>query len=376
MSAAIVNRVLVVLAAIGLFITSSLTIAHATSTVVPCGAGSACDALWARSESKFLGIPLAHYGLAGYLVLFALAGARSLAWKRFGPLASKLGLAVSGFGFAVSVYLVLTLLTKLHMNCQWCFGSAITMTLTFIGHLVLVKCKAPESEPSMLDALLVPFSLVASMGIAAVMLDGQPKLDPYRNAKVEVLTYERLVPAESYFDGKSTARVTMVEIADFYCPACRSMSKVVRSIKDTYKDNINLAYRSLPLFNTPGHENSLAAALASEYARSKGKYWDFIHAMFTDGAEDAIRSDISLAELLDRLGMNGDEWKSTYQDTKSSMFNDVDQGMKLFEEADIHTTPTFVIFIDKKDPVVVDQQRMAAVLQASPYRELLEGKSQ
>ena len=372
--ATVVNRILVLLGAVGLFITTSLTYAHFSNTLVPCGAGNACEALWAQKESKLFGVSVAVYGLFGYAVLFALAGVRALAWDRFGKFATKAGLLVSSVGFVFTIYLVSTLIFKLHTSCQWCFGSAITMTLTFIGHLLLLKSVPKEGDPSMFDALLVPFSLVGSVGVALMMLADQPKFSPSESVKADVLVYEQLIPSPTYLDGASTGRVTLVEIADFYCGACRGMSKIIRSVKDSYGPNLNLAYRNFPIYNAPGHENSLAASLAAEYARSKGKYWDFIHAMFSDGAEEAVRSDITLAELLDRLQLDGAEWKKSYQSTKSPMFNDLDQGMKLFELAGIHTTPTFVIYIDKKDPVVVPGERLAAVLQASPYRELLEGK--
>ena len=152
------------------------------------------------------------------------------------------------------------------------------------------------------------------------------------------------------------------------------MAPIVRSIKDTYGDRINIAYRTLPLFQLPGHENAMNAALAGEYARLNGKYYEFIHAMYSQGAELQLRSDITLAELLDKLGLDGNEWKANYQDMYSQMFLDLDQGMKVFAEAEINVTPTFVVYIDKKDPVVLDAPRLQAVLTSSPYRELLEKK--
>lgn len=374
MPVTLVNRLLIVLAAIGLFITTTLVYAHLNSTMVPCGAGNQCEALFMRAESKFMGQPLAYYGFAGYAILLALAAARAYAWPKYGVLATKLGLYVSGFGFAASLYLVYMLTQKLQMTCMWCFASAITMTLTFVLHLALQKAKAPEGEPAMLDAVLVPFALAGAIGLAVANLQGQPVYQPPIQPEVGALAYEKLVPSKSYIDGPGTGRVTLVEIADFYCPQCRAMAPIVRSIKDTYGDRINIAYRTLPLFQLPGHENAMNAALAGEYARLNGKYYEFIHAMYSQGAELQLRSDITLAELLDKLGLDGNEWKANYQDMNSQMFLDLDQGMKVFAEAEINVTPTFVVYIDKKDPVVLDAPRLQAVLTSSPYRELLEKK--
>ena len=66
----------------GLFITTTLVYAHLNSTMVPCGAGNQCEALFMRAESKFMGQPLAYYGFAGYAILLALAAARAYAWPK------------------------------------------------------------------------------------------------------------------------------------------------------------------------------------------------------------------------------------------------------------------------------------------------------
>ena len=369
----LINRLLILLGAVGLFITSTLTYAHMTATLMPCGAGSACDALWARAESKVLGIPVAYLGLAGYFILFVLAGVRAIGPAKLTPLATKAGLVISGIGFLMSCYLVYALVVVIQLKCEWCFGSAITMTLTFILHLLLSRTSRPEGEPGMIDATLVPFSFVAALGISYAMLADRPKGDPLLNAKADQLVFERLVPDSSYTTGNPSARIQLVEIADFYCPACRSMAPIVDQIKGAYGDKVGISYRSLPLFKTPGHENSLAASLAAEYARQKGKYWLFLKAIFSPGATDKIRSDIALAEVLDDLGLNGDEWLKTYQSQSSSMFESLDQGLKLFDEAGINTTPTFVVYIDRKSPVVVDSQRLAVIFQSTPYKEILAG---
>jgi len=370
-SVSFINRILVLLGAAGLFITSYLTYAHVTNTTMWCSAGSACDLVAARPESKWFGIPVAAFGLLGYLILFALAGVRSLAWEKFGPGAVKLGTLVSGVGFLVSVFLVLTLKFKLNLNCDWCFASAGVMTLTFLLHLALRKARTPEGDPPLIDAVIVPFAAVAALGMAAVSLSDRPQLPPQMNVNTAPLTYERLIPHPSYLKEGSNARVTLVEIADFYCPACRSMFPAIDALKRQYPDTLSVGYRSLPLFKVPGHENSLAASLAAEYARRQGKYWEFLGAMYSEGADQAVRSDLRLADILDNFELDGKAWLDTYRDTSSQMFKDLDQGIKLFDEIRLSSTPTFVLFIDKKDPLVVDGMRLVSILEAPPYKDLL-----
>ena len=96
--------------------------------------------------------------------------------------------------------------------------------------------------------------------------------------------------------------------------------------------------------------------------------------MWSEGADQGVRSPQAVADILDRIGLQGQQWFSMHQDPKQRMFQDLDQGLKLFEESGIRSTPTFVLYIDRKDPIVVDAIRLMRLLDSSPYKELLEGK--
>lgn len=374
MSAALINRFLLILAAVGVCVASVVTFAHYGNKVMPCGAGSACDALAMRPESKWFGIPVAAFGLVAYLVLFVLAALRAMAWPKFGPMASKVGFWISGVGFAISGFLVYSLLVQLQLKCDWCFASAATMTLTFIGHLLLMKAKAPEGEVPMTDVALTPLALVAAFAVAGTLISDKPDLPPTMNVDTSKLTFERLVPDPSYLSGNPEARLTIVEIADFYCPACRQMHQGLAQLRRDHPKTLAFAFRPLPLFQIPGHENSLAASLGAEYARVAGKYEEFQSVMWSEGADQGVRSPQAVADILDRIGLQGQQWFSMHQDPKQRMFQDLDQGLKLFEESGIRSTPTFVLYIDRKDPIVVDAIRLMRLLDSSPYKELLEGK--
>jgi protein-disulfide isomerase len=47
--------------------------------------------------------------------------------------------------------------------------------------------------------------------------------------------------------GGSDAEITIVEYADFQCPACRMAYDQLKPIKDKYKDRIKFFYKNMPL---------------------------------------------------------------------------------------------------------------------------------
>ena len=76
----------------------------------------------------FLGLPVAFYGVSGYLVLFvtALVGLQPRFLGSPGP--TRVLAALSLAGFAFTAYLTTLELFVLHAMCRWCVGSALIIT--------------------------------------------------------------------------------------------------------------------------------------------------------------------------------------------------------------------------------------------------------
>ena len=87
--------------------------------------------------------------------------------------------------------------------------------------------------------------------------------------------------------GPETAPITIVEFSDFQCPFCARVVPTLQQVQDTYKDNVRIVWKHLPLSI---HKDAVGAALAAEAARKQGKFWEFHDKLFTDrtklGAED------------------------------------------------------------------------------------------
>jgi len=87
-----------------------------------------CNIVLATPYSKFLGLPIAFYGLVAYLTFLVLVlGALTKKW----PAAKKLLLYLSGFGFLASLYFVYLQFFVIEAICFYCLISAALMTLIF-----------------------------------------------------------------------------------------------------------------------------------------------------------------------------------------------------------------------------------------------------
>lgn len=126
------NRMGVAVAAlIGVFIATYLLLYKlgAFGTIL-CGTGG-CEVVQNSPWAVFLGIPVAAWGLAGYLAIFAvaLAGIQPrFANQRWVPIAL---LALTGTALAFSIYLSILEEFVIHAWCQWCIASAVVAVLAF-----------------------------------------------------------------------------------------------------------------------------------------------------------------------------------------------------------------------------------------------------
>ncbi len=74
--------------------------------------------------------------------------------------------------------------------------------------------------------------------------------------------------------GSATAPVVLLLFSEFECPFCRKLFQdVLPTIDKEYVSTgrVLLAYRHLPL--TSIHANAMSAAIASECAQSRGRFW-------------------------------------------------------------------------------------------------------
>ena len=95
-----------------------------------CSVGS-CETVNTSKWAKFMGAPVAAWGVAYYVGLFVLAIVSTAERYADSVGMSKLLVFVAGTGFLFSVYLTYLELFQIHAICQWCVISAIIVTVVF-----------------------------------------------------------------------------------------------------------------------------------------------------------------------------------------------------------------------------------------------------
>lgn len=138
------RQAIALLALIGLFISLYLSL-HRLGIIgaLQCGTGG-CETVQTSSYAVFLGIPVAFYGVAGYVALLvvSLVGLQPSWVSRREPIV--LLAAMSALGLAFTVYLTYLELFVIHAICRWCVASAVVIALVTGVALHGLKERLPD----------------------------------------------------------------------------------------------------------------------------------------------------------------------------------------------------------------------------------------
>ena len=140
------RQAIALLALVGFFIALYLWL-HALGYGGPlkCGTG-ACETVQSSPQAVQLGIPVAFYGVVGYLALLivALISMRPVALGDRKWTLLLVGLSTVGVVF--TVYLTYLELFVIHAICRWCVGSAVVITAIWIVSLLSLRSPALRTD--------------------------------------------------------------------------------------------------------------------------------------------------------------------------------------------------------------------------------------
>ena len=111
-----------------------------------CGSGGSCERVQASKWAVLFGIPIAAYGVGGYLALLvvALAGLEGRWAEHPGP--TRLLVALSAIGVAFAAYLTFLEVAVIHDLCRWCVVSAVLITA--ILAVSVAGLRSPGTPPA------------------------------------------------------------------------------------------------------------------------------------------------------------------------------------------------------------------------------------
>ena len=131
MSSTKLNRVMFVLAVVGLVVAGLLWYWHVQNADIPC-TNAGCDRVAQHPASRLFGIPVAAYGTLFYLSFALLCAIRPSVPVRQQAWMVHVLLLWGTVGFLVSVYLTYLELFVIRAICQWCVASATIATALFV----------------------------------------------------------------------------------------------------------------------------------------------------------------------------------------------------------------------------------------------------
>jgi len=154
--------------------------------------------------------------------------------------------------------------------------------------------------------------------------------------------------------GPADAPVTIVEFADFECPACRSAYSALERAVEEYSDRVRFVFRDFPL---PMHARAVPASEAALCARAQGKFWDYHqNLMIMDGTLD----DADLMKRAQDLGLDAEQFKNCFESRRFAP--EVQASFQQGRELAVDSTPTLFI----------NGRRLVGVQGYEALREIIE----
>lgn len=138
----------------------------------------------------------------------------------------------------------------------------------------------------------------------------------------------------------SSAKATLVEFADFQCPACATAHPTVKQILKENKGKVNFVYRHFPL---PQHKNARISAQAAEAAGIQGKFWEMYDKLYenqSSWSESNSALDI-FTDYAKDLELDIDQFKKDIENNElaDKIQKDANDGNTL----GVNSTPTFFL---------------------------------
>jgi protein-disulfide isomerase len=148
----------------------------------------------------------------------------------------------------------------------------------------------------------------------------------------------KLHPENSPSIGPENAKVTLIEFADFECPSCRQLDRILRDFMPNHPE-IRLVFKHFPL--TDIHPWAMTAAIASQctYEQNPAAFWKMHDAIFDE--QDAITTanvKEKMEDLATKQALNLDVFKTCMSSPETAQ--QVDQTKLQGRSLNITGTPT------------------------------------
>ena len=324
-----------------------------------------CHAVTAGSWGRFLGMPLALWGLLGYLTIFSLSllGHQSAETAaQLSPIIFLLAIAFVGIdllllavmAFIIRFYCLFCLLTyavNLSLLCVSARSLAVPWPGAFGQLESALSALLPSKQRPAVD-MFWGLMFVIVLGVVGLHTStiyvSRGTLANVRTQLRDFIIKQPRVTSDTSGDptiGPAGAPLKIVEFSDFFCPACQRASQMNTIILANHRNDALFVFKHFPLDTTCNdkvtrmvHPGACQVAAASECAHLQGKFWPFHDLVFQKGHT------YNLANLegdLSGLGVDLAAFRACMSSGKGmeAVKRDVAAG----GEIGVQSTPTYVV---------------------------------
>lgn len=317
--------------------------------------GINCETVAISPYSVLAGLPVAVWGLAGYLLMGVLA---LWAWskKRLHP-AWPFGflLLLTLFSAMTSAILAFISATRIDSLCLFCMGSyAINATLLTLGITAWKKSNLTIWNLLVRDVNALKSRALLTVALALAGITAIVGLQAFIPSYWKTPGWTDLPKLVSGTDengrhwiGAPNPALTIVEFSDYECPHCRAAHKEIRMLVAQHPDQIRLIHQHFPLdmaclpdLKRPFHEWACLFAEAAECAGLQGRFWEMNDALFS--IQETVKTEnVDIMELAVRLGLNRPEFARCLETHAAT--ERVGKDVKEAMDRDLTGTPTFLV---------------------------------
>ena len=244
----------------GLAASSMLLVDYVRPMPVFCEDGGGCDALKHTTIAHQFGVPTPALGIAGFILLGALALAR-------GPWARRALAAAATLGAVVAILLI-AIQVRFGVYCAFCM--TVDTSTIVLAAVATYRWRAAWDIPSNVP-VLAGASAVWVLALVSPLVVGRFHKD--------------IIPAviEAELAKTPAGKVTVIDFIDYECPFCRLNNDDFAPLLAEHRPKIRLVRKNVPLRM---HAHAMDAARAACCGARLGKEDAMSDALFASPVEE------------------------------------------------------------------------------------------
>lgn len=324
-----------------------------------------CSAVSRTPYAVFLGMPVATWGVLGYL-LIAAVGFWGWFSRSAGPAVAALGILA---GVSATVSLVLGIVSKVSIGvlCPFCLGTyGVNGALAVLAVALFVRVGwrgAWRQASLFVRQHLARCTQLAALGALALLLLlwSYPKYWTDTDPLAEQLRAMPAPPPSSsdcedteigsgvtedghHWIGARSPEVTITEFSDYQCPFCALAHHKLRALIEAYPTTIRAIHRHFPLdqacnpiIQEPFHPAACYYAGLAACAGEQGKFWAANDHLYLHGREPRP---IEVGAFAAELGLDRAALESCLEERAWGLIRpDLEAGIRL----ELRGTPSFLV---------------------------------